>query len=88
MVPVWPFKMGGQPWHSLPTEFLPKVYQQTAGLEFAWAEAVIETETISGEVIAPLILDFPESLDINTWEDWGLAELVAKARPDLLPRIP
>ena len=88
MLPVLPFEIDGQPWHSRPTEFLPPVYQQTGGLEFAWADAVKDNETISGEVIAPLILDFPESLDIDTWQDWGLAELVAKARPDLLPRIP
>ena len=85
MYSVMPGILNGQPWHSRPTEQLPLVYVQTAGLEIVRAEAFWRTETISGHVIAPIILEGAEAIDLNTPEDWEYAEIVAARHPELLP---
>jgi len=59
---------------------LPEVYVQTAGLEVVRTEAVWQTSTISGDAVIPFILEGEEALDINTPEDWGMAETIVKAR--------
>lgn len=66
----------GTPWHSSPTQSLKPVYVQTGGLEMAWTRVLRETNTISGTRICPLILDYPENIDINTKDDWAAAERV------------
>lgn len=75
------------PWHSMPTQLLPEVYVQTAGIEVAWVSTVRTFGTISGERVLPLILDGPPSLDINTPEDWAAAERIAAEHPEALPKV-
>lgn len=85
MTPLFAFR-DKQPWHSLQSQSLPKVYEQTAGLEFARMSALWDTHTISGNTVAPIILDGAEALDIDDNFDWAVAEVVAKAYPELLPK--
>lgn len=77
----------GQPWHSSPTQTLPAVYTQTAGLEVAWTDTVRETGTIAGDRILGYHLPWPESLDINTLEDWWLAEHLVETGQAKLPEV-
>jgi CMP-N,N'-diacetyllegionaminic acid synthase len=62
------------PWHSTPTQCLPAMSVQTAGLEIAWTATVTRTGTIAGTNIIPYRLEGMESLDINTQDDWERAE--------------
>ena len=80
MLPLMPYRLNDTPWHSNQTGELPEVYVQTAGLEGVRTEAVWQTTTISGDAVIPFILDGDEALDINTPEDWAIAELIVKAR--------
>ena len=80
MLPLMPYRLNDTPWHSNQTGELPEVYVQTAGLEVVRTDAVWQTSTISGDAVIPFILEGEEALDINTPEDWALAELVVKAR--------
>jgi len=64
----------GTPWHSSPSQTLPQVYAQTGGLEFAWTDTVRRTDTIAGNRVLALELEWPESLDINTERDLWIAE--------------
>lgn len=78
----------GTPWHSSPTQSLPAVYVQTAGLEFAWTDTVRRTDSIAGSRILALELQWPESLDINTEHDWWTAERAIHDGRAVLPLIP
>jgi len=68
-----------EPWHSQPTQNLPDIYIQTAGLEMAWTKTVRETRTIAGSVVLPWVLEGPEALDINTRDDWDEAVALVEA---------
>lgn len=77
----------GVPWHSSPTQTLPKVYVQNASLEMAWTYVLESFGTISGRKVAPFFTEGFEGFDINTEEDFRLAEVCAANTPDILPRI-
>lgn len=79
MAPVMLGYEDGTPWHSMPTQALPKVYVQTAGLEIAWRDTVERTGTISGVAaqIVPFVIEGIEAFDINTEDDWREAEVEA-----------
>lgn len=77
------------PWHSCPTQSLPEVYVQNASLEMAWryvlftpgywAADINTNGTISGATVIPFELDGHdlegcEGFDLNTAEDWVVAE--------------
>jgi CMP-N,N'-diacetyllegionaminic acid synthase len=64
----------GRPWHSTPYQALPPVYVQNASLEIAWTRVVFEQGTIAGDVLVPFITEGYEGFDINSWEDWVIAE--------------
>ena len=75
------------PWHSMPTQLLPKVYAQTAALEIAWTRVL--PGSISGVMVRPYYTeaDAPEALDINTEADWQRAVALAAAHPEYLPPV-
>lgn len=62
------------PWHSTPYQALPKIYAQNASLEIAWTRVPLEQHTIAGQSIAPFFTDGYEGFDINTLENWVVAE--------------
>ena len=62
------------PWHSMPYQALPRVFVQNASLEISWARTVRETGTIAGETIAPFLTEGHEGFDLNSPEDWIVAQ--------------
>lgn len=81
MKPVLSGANGKTPWHSCQYQSLPEIYVQNASLEIAWTKVALETETIAGNTIVPFYTEGYEGFDINTQEDWGLAEtLLEKVR--------
>lgn len=94
MVPLLPFRThtgddrNDARWHSAPTQQLPVIYMQTAGLEITTRQTIEQTDSIAGTSVVPfeLPVDSPEAIDINTEADWVEAErLVAAGVP--LPAI-
>ena len=75
------------PWHSMPTQLLPRVYTQTAALEIAWTRVL--PGSISGQMVLPYFTeaDAPEAIDINEPRDFELAERLAAAHPEWLPEV-
>lgn len=73
-----------QPGHSVPTQRLPEVYVQNASLEMVWAKVVKRYENITGTRVCPLLTQKYEGFDLNTPEDWFLAEtLIARGLVDV-----
>jgi N-acylneuraminate cytidylyltransferase len=87
MNPVWPGSNGSTPWHSSQYASLPEIYVQNASLEIAYTKILKQCRTISGEFVMPFISNGIEGFDINTEEDWVLAEYYAQQNPDILPRV-
>ena len=87
LLPLLPFSPAAQPWHSSPTQGLFECYIQTAGLEFAWTNVILETRTIAGSVVLPWVLEGAEALDINTRDDWEEAVALVEAGLVGLPEI-
>ena len=76
LLPLLPVGPEEQPWHSSATQDLFEAYIQTAGMEFAWSDMVLETGTIAGSTVVPYIVEGAAALDINTLEDWRNAERI------------
>lgn len=77
----------GTPLHSKQYKSLPNVYVQNASLEIARFNVPLEKSTISGEIIAPFFTEGYEGFDINTMEDWVVAEYLLRERLVQVPRI-
>ena len=75
------------PFHSSPTQSLPKVYRQTAALEIARTEMCLRTHTIAGTAVMPFVTTGHEGLDLNTEDDWLLAEALVTAGKMTLPTL-
>ena len=76
--PLLPFKENHVPWHSCQKPVLPKVYIQNASLEIVKVSSVLETNTISGNIIIPYLSKGFEGFDINNELDFFLAEELIK----------
>lgn len=75
MAPVMPNPdRHATPWHSTPYQALPPVYVQNASLEIAWTPIALTQGSIAGEAVMPFVCEGLEGFDINTIEDWILAE--------------
>jgi len=59
---------------NLPTQVLPEVYVQNASLEIGQTRNVMTRNTVSGWKIVPFHTHDLEGFDINTMDDWYLAE--------------
>lgn len=87
MTPLLPLGPAGQPWHSSQTQTLPEVYVQNASLEIAWSRVVFEGRTIAGNVVMPFLTQGFEGFDVNTREDWMLAERFVELGEATLPSV-
>jgi CMP-N-acetylneuraminic acid synthetase len=87
MTPVLPFANGAHPWHSSQYQALPDVHVQNASLEIAWTRVVFETHTIAGHVVMPFFTQGLEGFDVNTPDDWALAERLLADGQATLPTL-
>lgn len=77
------------PWHSRPTQTLPRVYQQNASLEMANCSLVrdrLYPSICSGRVWG-FLSEAPDGFDLNTPEDWALAEARIESGAWTLPTV-
>ncbi len=87
LVPLLGGEVEGVPWHSSPTQFLPKVWVQNASLEIAWTRCVTHHGTIAGQRIVAFENLPPDGFDVNTAEDWERLQRLVAADPSLLPAV-
>ena len=87
MTPLLPNKIGNVPWHSNQYAALPKIYVQNASLEIAWISVFKSFGTISGESVVPHISTGLEGFDINSPEDWLIAEHYLAHGSASLPQV-
>jgi CMP-N,N'-diacetyllegionaminic acid synthase len=87
ILPLLPFTIENNPWHSSQYATLPEVYAQNASLEIAWVDIALKNKTIAGEAIIPFLSEGLEGFDINELEDWYLAEHYLQQGVAPLPNI-
>lgn len=54
-------------------QFLPKIYKETGGFLIT-RKSVISPNNRIGKHVDLYLLNLPESIDIDTYEDWNLCE--------------
>lgn len=87
LIPLLSVQPDGLDWFSLPTQSLPEVWVQNASLEIAFSRCVLESESISGNRIAPFKTLFPEGIDINSEFDFARAKMVVDEGLFSLPEV-
>jgi len=60
--------------YNLPRQELPEVYWQTGYVDVAWADTILDKNSMTGERILPLVIDPSEWIDIDSPDDWQRAE--------------
>jgi len=64
--------------YNLPRQELPEVYWQTGYVDVAWADTILDKNSMTGERILPLVIDSSEWIDIDSPDDWWRAERLLK----------
>lgn len=77
----------GVPRHSSPSQTHPHVYVQNGSLEIAWRSTIERTGTIAGEKVIPFFTNDYEGFDLNSMEDWCLAETMIERGIWKLPEV-
>ncbi len=60
--------------YNQPRQALPDVYWQTGYVDAAWADTILNKNSMTGERILPLVIDPSEWIDIDSPDDWRRAE--------------
>jgi CMP-N,N'-diacetyllegionaminic acid synthase len=74
-------------WHAGQYQALPAVYVQNSALEIAWTRVVEATGTREGRVLAPLLTEGYEGLNIDDEDDFARAEQLIVERRARLPTV-
>lgn len=72
---------------TMPTQSLDEVYVQNGSLEIIWRKTIRKYGNVCGEDIIPFVTNGYEGFDINTPEDWILAEELVKRKLVKLPEV-
>jgi len=75
------------PMHSAPSQLSPVCYKQNASLEISWTKNVTENYSISGDYIKPFFTHGYEGFDLNTEDDFILAEALIERGLAQLPEV-
>lgn len=83
--------------YNAPRQKLPQTYWQTGHIDAIRADTILKMQSMSGEVIFPLVIDVNYTVDIDTQRDWEQAEqlmmrgempvVIPDARPYALPEV-
>lgn len=62
--------------YNAPRQALPDVYWQTGHIDALWAKTLLDKQSMTGDVILPLMIDPRYTVDIDLPSDWQTAEQV------------
>jgi CMP-N,N'-diacetyllegionaminic acid synthase len=74
-------------WHAGQYPALPRVYVQNSALEIVRTQAVLDTGTREGRVVAPFFTEGYEGLNVDDEEDWQRAEALVASGAVTLPDV-
>lgn len=70
--------------YNQPRQVLPEIYWQTGYVDAAWSDTLIKKNSMTGDLILPLIIDPSEWVDIDSPDDWRRAESLIKNQEIML----
>jgi N-acylneuraminate cytidylyltransferase len=73
MQPLIQFQGAGEP-YNMPRQALPEVYWQTGYVDAVWSDTILTKNSMTGDMILPLVIDPSEWIDIDSPDDWRRAE--------------
>ena len=62
--------------YNQPRQLLPEVFWQTGYVDAAWANTIMNKNSMTGDRILPIIIDPSEWVDIDSLDDWRRAEML------------
>jgi CMP-N,N'-diacetyllegionaminic acid synthase len=62
--------------YNMPRQSLPAAYVQNGSVDVAWRRTLDDLKSMTGQQIAPLVMDPAESVNIDSELDWLLAEIL------------
>jgi CMP-N-acetylneuraminic acid synthetase len=65
--------------YNQPRQVLPEIYWQTGYVDAAWADTILTKNSMTGDVILPLIIDPSDWVDIDSPGDWRRAEMLIES---------
>jgi N-acylneuraminate cytidylyltransferase len=71
--PLIQFQGTSEP-YNLPRQALPEVYWQTGYVDAAWSDTILTKNSMTGDMILPLVIDPSEWIDIDSPDEWRRAE--------------
>jgi len=60
--------------YNMPRQELPAVFWQTGYVDAAWSKTIVEKQSMTGDLILPLVIDPGDFIDIDSEMDWKRAE--------------
>ncbi len=60
--------------YNMPRQLLPDVYWQTGYVDVAWADTILNKNSMTGDHILPLVIPPGDWIDIDSPDDWRRAE--------------
>jgi CMP-N-acetylneuraminic acid synthetase len=60
--------------YNLPRQALPEVFWQTGYVDAAWTDTITNKQSMTGDLILPLVIGADEWIDIDSHDDWKRAE--------------
>lgn len=62
--------------YNQPRQLLPTIYWQTGYVDAAWSDTILIKNSMTGDLILPLVIDPSEWVDIDSPDDWQRAEMM------------
>jgi CMP-N-acetylneuraminic acid synthetase len=65
--------------YNQPRQVLPEVFWQTGYVDAAWGDTILTKNSMTGDLILPLIIDPSDWVDIDSPDDWRRAEMLIES---------
>ncbi len=73
--------------YNQPRQVLPDIYWQTGYVDAAWSDTILKKDSMTGDLILPLIIDPSEWVDIDSPDDWMRAERLISSKEITLKEL-
>jgi CMP-N-acetylneuraminic acid synthetase len=66
--------------YNMPRQLLPEVYWQTGYVDAVFSDTIVEKDSMTGDVILPLVIPASDWIDIDSEDDWRRGERLLESK--------
>jgi CMP-N-acetylneuraminic acid synthetase len=66
--------------YNMPRQLLPEVFWQTGYVDAVYSDTIVEKESMTGDVILPLVIPASDWIDIDSMDDWRRGERLLESK--------